>query len=175
MLIGLGLFLGVFARYAATAGVVLLTLYYFAYPPFGLSLFSNPEGQLYIVNKNFIEAMALLLLVFSKQRGYGVDNLLSLVARKNEAKPNQQQVINIRREALKNIVTLPVLGLLGWGAFRESKNYGVDVMSGATIQVNQMALTEVKGELPKGKIGNHEISRLVLGGNLIGVGHMQGT
>ena len=29
-------------------------------------------------------------------------------------------------------------------------------------------LSELKGELPKGRIGDHEISRLVLGGNLIG-------
>ena len=41
-------------------------------------------------------------------------------------------------------------------------------MSGATIQLNQVALSELKGTLPKGKIGDHEISRMVLGGNLIG-------
>jgi phosphoheptose isomerase len=41
-------------------------------------------------------------------------------------------------------------------------------MSGATIQVNRIALKELKGELPKGKLGNHELSRLIMGGNLIG-------
>lgn len=34
--------------------------------------------------------------------------------------------------------------------------------------MERSSLKDLKGELPKGKIGNHEISRLVLGGNLIG-------
>ncbi len=41
-------------------------------------------------------------------------------------------------------------------------------MSGATIQVKSASLSELKGELPKGKIGRHEMSRLIAGGNLIG-------
>jgi len=36
------------------------------------------------------------------------------------------------------------------------------------LQVNSASIKELKGELPKGKIGNHTISRLILGGNLIG-------
>jgi phosphoheptose isomerase len=63
---------------------------------------------------------------------------------------------------------LPAIGLLGWGANRSVKRYGIDTMSGATIQINQTLLSELKGELPKGKIGNQELSRLVMGGNLIG-------
>ena len=74
---------------------------------------------------------------------------------------------NARRELLKILAKLPVLGLLGWGANRNIKRYGVDVMSGATIQLNRTALSELKGELPKGKLGNFEISRLIMGGNLI--------
>jgi hypothetical protein len=57
---------------------------------------------------------------------------------------------------------------MGWGAVSNFKTYGVDVMSGATIQVKQAALSELKGTLPKGKIGKHEISRMIAGGNLIG-------
>jgi uncharacterized membrane protein YphA (DoxX/SURF4 family) len=41
ILIGIGLFIGIFARFAAVSGAILLTLYYFAYPPFGASLFST--------------------------------------------------------------------------------------------------------------------------------------
>jgi hypothetical protein len=74
---------------------------------------------------------------------------------------------NTRREMLKNLATLPVLGLLGWGAFRNRKLYDADVMSGATIQLNRMALSELKGELPKGKIGAFEISRMIIGDNMI--------
>ena len=73
-----------------------------------------------------------------------------------------------RREVLKNLATLPFLGIMGWWSFQSNKKYGVDVISGATIQLKQIALGELKGVLPKGKIGSHEISRLVLGGNLIG-------
>nr|MBD3622051.1 hypothetical protein [Sunxiuqinia sp.] len=69
---------------------------------------------------------------------------------------------------MKNLATLPFLGLLSWGALQNQKKYAVDVTSGATIQVKQTALRELKGELPKGKIGHHSISRLVAGGNLIG-------
>jgi hypothetical protein len=60
------------------------------------------------------------------------------------------------------------LGLLGWGAYRSNKLYEIDASSGATVQINRVALTELKGELPKGKLGNHEMSRLIMGGNLIG-------
>ena len=38
ILIGLALFVGLCARWASLAGALLLTLYYFAYPPFGISL-----------------------------------------------------------------------------------------------------------------------------------------
>ena len=40
ILIGAALFIGLFTRIAAIAGTFLLSLYYFAYPPFGTSLFS---------------------------------------------------------------------------------------------------------------------------------------
>ena len=44
----------------------------------------------------------------------------------------------------------------------------MDTLSGATIQIGGADISELKGELPKGKIGEHELSRLILGGNLIG-------
>jgi len=50
ILIGLALFLGLFIRIASAGGVLLLLLYYFAYPPFGTSLFGSPEGHFYIVS-----------------------------------------------------------------------------------------------------------------------------
>ena len=70
--IGLALFLGILIRYAAIAGTLLLTLYYLAYPPVGFSLFGGSEGNLYIVNRIFIEAMALMVLIFIKDKGYGL-------------------------------------------------------------------------------------------------------
>ena len=112
ILIGLGLFFGVLTRYAACAGIVLLSLYYFAYPPFGMSLMMQSEGSLYIINELFVEAMALSIFIFLKEKGYGIDNLLRLF-KSSTIKPSHPEG---RREAIKNLVTLPAFGFLGWGA-----------------------------------------------------------
>jgi hypothetical protein len=57
---------------------------------------------------------------------------------------------------------------MGWGALREAQLYGLDTLSGATVQVGGSDISELKGELPKGKLGKYSMSRLVIGGNLIG-------
>ncbi len=167
ILIGLALFLGVFVRLASAGGILLLLLYYFAYPPFGTSLFGSPEGHFYIVNRNFIEAFLLLWFVLSSHTGYGIAMLFKRGKKEEKEGPEMPEGVNSRREALKNLATLPILGAMGWGAFRHAGKQ-VDVMSGATIQLNFKTLADLKGELPKGKIGEHEISRLVAGGNLVG-------
>jgi len=172
ILIGIGLFIGIFSRIAAISGAVLLVLYYFAYPPFGSSLFNTGEGHLFIVDKIFIEVMVLLFLVFCNEKGFGVDILIEMI-RKNIGKNQAQKTGDMpysdsRREVLKNLAALPFLGIMGFLAGQSNKKYSIDVMSGATIQLKQTALGELKGTLPKGKIGDHEISRMVLGGNLIG-------
>ena len=171
VLIGLGLFLGVFIRLSSISGIVLLMLYYFAYPPFGGDLFGTAEGNLYIVNKNLIETLALLVIFLIKEKGYGLYALpwFQLNKKVNESGESEDKsAVHSRREALKNLATIPALGIIGLGAFREAKEYGVDTLSGATIQIGGADIKELKGELPKGKIGEHELSRLVLGGNLIG-------
>lgn len=172
LLIGLALFIGILTRPAAIAGAVMLTLYYFAYPPFGASLFTVGEGHLYIVDKLFIETIVLLFFVFYRDSGYGIDYLTGLLKRKNT--PDQPEIkgensySGSRREVLKNLASLPILGAMGYLAALNNRKYGIDVMSGATIQLKQSALGELKGTLPTGKIGDHVLSRLVLGGNLIG-------
>ena len=166
-LIGLALFIGLFSRFASIAGALLLTLYYFAYPPFGNPLISASDGHIFIVDKLFIEAAALLFLFFYPEKGFSIDSLLEFFKQK-KAEPAEITGSESRREALKNLATIPVLGAMGIGAVSNFKTYGVDVMSGATIQVKQTALNELKGKLPTGKIGKHEISRLIAGGNLIG-------
>ena len=170
VLIGIALFLGIMVRLASWAGVLLLTLYYFAYPPFGSPLMDFSEGHLFIVNRLFIEAIILLIIIFSKNHGYGFDNLIKTLPllRKKPVPVEAEATSRSRREVLKDLAVLPVFGVLGWGSMRNYNEYGADVMSGATIQLKQTALKDLKGELPKGKIGNHEISRLVMGGNLIG-------
>lgn len=63
VLIGLSLFIGLLSKYGKIFGIVLLTFYYLAYPPFA-SLGINPhvEGSYWIVNKNLIEIAALFVL-----------------------------------------------------------------------------------------------------------------
>ncbi len=168
ILIGLALFLGLGIRISTIGGTLLLVLYYFAYPPFGGQLIGGAEGNLYIVNKNFIEACALIVLFFMKEKGFGVYAIPAFSLKKKPTEIEEEKTDNSRREAIKNLATLPALGILGWGAFHENQKYGVDTLSGATIQIGAADIKDLKGELPKGKIGNHELSRLILGGNLIG-------
>jgi uncharacterized membrane protein YphA (DoxX/SURF4 family) len=173
ILIGLALSVGLVIRWASLSGALLLALYYFAYPPFGTSM---PMGDAnnYIVDKNFIEAIVLMFFVFSSEKGYGLQNIVKIsdirkffTSKKKDKEPKTGEVKG-RREVLKNLVSLPVLGALGWGANKTFKWYGMDGLSGATIQINRLNLNELNGELPMGKIKNIEISRLIMGGNLIG-------
>jgi uncharacterized membrane protein YphA (DoxX/SURF4 family) len=171
VLIGLGLFLGLAIRISSISGIILLMLYYFAYPPFGGNLFGSAEGNLFIVNKNLIETLALLIICLTKEKGYGIYALPWFQLKKKATDTvitDEKETVRSRREALKNLATIPALGIMGWGAIREANEYGVDTLSGATIQIGGADIKELKGELPKGKLGNHELSRLILGGNLIG-------
>ncbi|MDR2041942.1 MAG: DoxX family protein [Tannerella sp.] len=173
ILIGLSLFIGYLSKWAALCGALLLTLYYFVCPPFGLSMLSATDENAFIVNKLFVEAALLLFLFCSKEKGYGLEALLPFPNRKRQAAPDEgtvapEELRRTRREAIRNLVSLPVLGVAGWGAHESHKRYGADVVSGSTIQLRHTALSELKGELPTGKIGNHTLSRLIMGGNLIG-------
>ena len=174
ILIGLALFIGLFVRWASLAGALLLTLYYFAYPPFGFSIYAS-GGLAYIINSLFLETAILVFFFFCKENGYGLEDAVQLLKKKKQTSPepvivseNTATNVNTRRELLKDLAALPLLGLVGWGANRSIKVYGADTMSGATIQLNRVSLNELKGEMPKGKLGNQELSRLIMGGNLIG-------
>ncbi len=166
-LIGLALFAGVAIRAASVSGIVLLALYYFAYPPFGGALPGGTEGSLFLVNKNVIEALGLAVLLFAGEKGYGLYGL-SFLFRKKQADAAVGVPTATRREVLKHAATLPVLGVMGYGASRQLRGGGVDAFSGATRKITVPDITDLAGTLPKGKIGKFEISRLVMGGNLIG-------
>jgi thiosulfate dehydrogenase [quinone] large subunit len=62
ILVGLTLMLGFLERQGALLGIVLLLLYYFAHPAFMNSAQLAAEGNYWIVNKNLVEAAALLVL-----------------------------------------------------------------------------------------------------------------
>jgi len=56
---------GLFNRYASLAGMILILTYYLFSPPLiGLEYSRPGEGSYIIVNKNLIEACALLVLYY---------------------------------------------------------------------------------------------------------------
>lgn len=62
-----------------------------------------------------------------------------------------------RRKVLKSIAVLPFMGMAGR-----------DIADGiASIDLPSISLQELKGVLPKGKLGKHQISRLIIGSNPI--------
>ena len=77
LLIGLSLLLGLFTRYGAAAALFFLSLFYLLYvPTLGVPQ-PNAEGPYLIVNKTFIEAFAVIVLLsFDTGRIAGLDLLL---------------------------------------------------------------------------------------------------
>jgi len=108
-----------------------------------------------------------LAILLARHKGYGVHELFRVFASRKTAVPDDVP-LSSRREALKNLSTLPILGIMGYGASGEIQKMRVDGFSGATRKLIIPTITDLAGELPKGKIGRFEISRLVLGGNMIG-------
>ena len=63
VIIGLSLFIGLLSKPGKILGIVLLSFYYLAYPPFAsLGVNAHVEGSYWIVNKNLIEIAALFVL-----------------------------------------------------------------------------------------------------------------
>ena len=95
ILIGLGLILGCLTRIASGAGLLLILLYYFCNPPFVGYFYSLPsEGNYLIINKNLVEAAALLVtLTLYAGRFYGIDHIFhKLRAARQQAILNQPEI-----------------------------------------------------------------------------------
>lgn len=174
-LIGLALIFGIFTRLAAWGGVGLLVMYYIAYPPFGGFSYGSPsEGSYLIVNKNMIEMIALIMLALADAGKYwGIDGLRRRKLEDEkviEKDPSEQETgeTNSRRELLKGLAGIPVLALFSGAFVRNMADIGPDAVTGATIKVDFKQKKDLKGDLPKGKLGNLSVSRMVLGCNLIG-------
>jgi uncharacterized membrane protein YphA (DoxX/SURF4 family) len=189
ILIGLGLMLGIFTRYASIAGMVLLALYYLSNPPFvGLDFGIPTEGNYLIVNKNLVELFALAVLAWFPQAHYlGIEWLIRK-HRKSGAeeaadkmgdenlgkKPSAADPGINRRELIKSFATLPFAGAFALSLFQknrwesyEEKNL-VDAMTSASVKTFDFSsLSDLKGELPKIRIKAWEFSRLIMGGNLL--------
>jgi uncharacterized membrane protein YphA (DoxX/SURF4 family) len=187
--IGVGLMLGVFIRFSCAAGALLLALYYIANPAL-IGYFSGlrAEGSYLLVDKNFIELLALILLCFYPT--WGIGPLLSSWRHKfAKARPQTDKKESARveldasrRSLIKNLAVLPFgaafIYAFGkkqqWESFEEkhlmaAKLRPEDMVTSATIKTFHFsALKELKGTLPKGQIGSLQVSRMIMGGNLIG-------
>ena len=193
ILIGLGLFFGIFTRAAGISGIVLLLLYYLAHPALiGLGLDLSTEGNYLIVDKVLIELIALAVLTLfptSSMAGLRqifimlknkIQKLFSVtkLAKTSVEKSNNQIVNYDRREIIKSLITLPVFGAfvfavmkkIGWESYeRKNLTESIDAVTGATTKsFNYTKLQDLKGTLPYGHIGDLKLSRVILGGNLIG-------
>jgi uncharacterized membrane protein YphA (DoxX/SURF4 family) len=182
ILIGLGLFFGLFTRTASIAGVVLLGLYYIANPPLvGISR-GITEGNYLLIDKNLIEIFSLCLIaLFHNKEVYSIDNLLAAIKNRFIKGKEGDQIAFGRREVLKNLVTVPAFGAFiyaylkkrGWESYEEKNlkllEHNPDASTSATMKSFHFAsLKDLKGELPYGQIGPLKVSRLFLGGNLMG-------
>jgi uncharacterized membrane protein YphA (DoxX/SURF4 family) len=174
--VGLALMLGIFTRLASWAGIIMLSMYYLAYPPFGgYSYGAVTEGSYLIVNKNLIELAALLVLAFIRSGDFfGLDMILK--KKKNEVKSavtNEPETVpepvNKRRLLLKGLAGLPFLAGFAGAYLKELSAPAADAITGATLpKVTYKHISDLRGVLPKGKLGNLEITRMIMGCNLIG-------
>ena len=148
----------------------------------------SKSSYLYL-DKNAIECAALLFLALTpSSRAVGVDRLLWLFWTRSRARANADPVHApetdfARRELLGHLTLLPIFGAFGY-AFQKKRGWNsfelkhlvewkrdpkVDAVSGATMKsFKYTPLSKLEGTVPTARIGNLEVSRLFLGGNLIG-------
>ncbi len=186
ILIGLALFIGLFERFAAISGIVLLTLYYFANPPFvGNDFGVVTEGNYLIVNKTLIELAALVVLLLIPTGKYiGIDKfvqriktpkLMPLYNKTDRGGDKYTETGPLkRRELLKGLATVPLLGVFGFALYKQKKwkSYEeqnlVDAVTSASIKNFKVTdLSELKQTIQTAKIQNKTFSRVILGGNLL--------
>lgn len=79
IIIGLALTLGFLLKAASVVGMILLAMFYLAYPPFpGIESSAPVEGTYIIVNKNLIELFALMaVMAFPTARYYGIERFFA--------------------------------------------------------------------------------------------------
>jgi uncharacterized membrane protein YphA (DoxX/SURF4 family) len=169
ILIGTGLFLGILIRMSAVSGISLLIMYYLAYPPFGLSsLDFTQEGHFWIINRNLIECFALGVVFFSPVMDYSILNFFKRYRDRIKEETGTPEDGLKRRELIKGLVSLPFFCGVMYAAAKAASFESPDSSTGATTVLKKFNLSDLKGTLPKGKIGSTEFSRMIMGCNLIG-------
>ena len=189
--IGFLILTGIFTRRAAIAGAVLVGLYYLAQPPWeATDIGYAMEGHYLIVDKNLVEVVALVVIAnLPKTWYFGIGQLLPRKLKIFAPRPvkvpkeaNHQLEKNAmdRRQLIKGLITLPFVGGFifafaknhGWQSFEETNLAGrldsTNATTGATVKVSDpVDLSRLKKPVTKGQIGEHEVSRMICGGNLI--------
>jgi len=185
ILIGLSLILGLLVRWSSIFGAVLMLFYFIAHPPIpGHTFGAMTEGSYLWINKTLIEFF--ILIAFSAMPVnlyYGLDRWIKQHKEEKAVAPvptiKSDETSLKRREVLRDLVSVPVLGAFAyalykkkkWDSFEENlltKKSNPDVVTGASRTFNFGSLKELKGKVPSVKIGNMEVSRIIMGGNLIG-------
>ena len=175
ILIGIALILGCLTRLASAFAILLLALYYLAQPPLIRSNYWFPaQGQYLVVDATLVELVVLMVFLFVPAGAlWGLDRFwhswrLRRKAVKQASATGPVPDLLTRRRTLENLIGLPILGFLGFATDKKYRWEKVHAITGATIKLQDLSLTDLKGELPQGSLGKLKISRLILGGNLIG-------
>jgi uncharacterized membrane protein YphA (DoxX/SURF4 family) len=181
ILVGAGLFIGLFTRLSAWAGILMLLFYYVANPPF-IPSGIPAQGHFFLVNINVIESAVLLIIaLLNRDYLWSVDRLIRdrMQRKKTELFPpdeNQHLEMHSRREAIKSLASIPLLGVaffgmarkVGWLSFEEENLSQTDATSSATLmQAKRWDLSELNEKVPMGRIRHVEMSRILPGGNLV--------
>mgnify|MGYP004702244531 CR=1 FL=1 len=184
ILIGISFLTGLFVRWMAIAASVLLLFYFAAYPPIpGYTFGIVTEGSYLWVNRTLILLLiSVSFALLPEESLFGLDRILTRWRKEKPEAPiplEKKEGASIqRREVLRDLISVPFLGAFAyavykkrkWDSFEERFIAGnPDATSAATLKSFHFAsLNDLKGQVPKGKIGNIEISRMIMGGNLIG-------
>lgn len=193
ILIGGALMLGCGTRLAAVAGIFLLSLYYAAHPALFGSSSAVAEGSYLIVNKNVVEMLALLVVAVFPAGSLGLDRFFawagvrarhalgrsSAGSGRSEPVSAQDLPTLARRQVLAGLVGLPFVGTFAMAVLRKrgylsaeerhltSSTSSTDALSGASIKFQWKTLEQLTGQVPTGRIGSLELSRVMMGGNLM--------
>jgi uncharacterized membrane protein YphA (DoxX/SURF4 family) len=189
ILIGLALFLGIFTRLSSILGIILLSLYYLANPPFvGMDFGVPVEGHYLVVNKVLVELATLCIFLMIPSKSLpGFERLASLIINHFQKSGQKKGVVPElskqsdtqlnRRELLKNLAVVPFFGTFilatirkkRWISYEEKFLKETDAITSATIKTFDFtSLKDLKMKVPHAQIAGQDFSRVILGGNLIG-------